>query len=102
MNALKRWRTGLGWTQQQAADHCGVKQQTFARAEEGAVSVETAAHIASRTDGAVNWPAIFEKRVGAASEGDDTDPTLGQAETFESDCDDTAPVPHNAPQMGVE
>lgn len=74
MNALKRWRTGLGWTQQQAAEHCGVRQQTFARAEEGAVSVETAANIAARTDGAVSWPDIFEKRVGAAFDSDDTDP----------------------------
>lgn len=78
MNALKRWRTGLGWTQQQAAEHCGVKQQTFARAEEGAVSVETAAHIAAHTDGAVSWPDIFEKRV-SAFDSDDTDPVAGFA-----------------------
>lgn len=81
MNALARWRLAQGWTQQQAAQHCGVKQQAIDRAESGRVSVAMAKKIASRTDGAVKWNEIFgdaEDDSTAPSdlhaEGDDTDP----------------------------
>lgn len=67
MNALRRWRTGEGLTQQQAADKCGVSQSTFSRAEAGdpTLTVGNARQIAAGTDGTVKWHEIYDRADGS-------------------------------------
>lgn len=73
MNALRRWRTQEGLTQEQAAKKCGVSQPTLSRAERGdpTVTVTTARTIAAGTKGKVHWSEIFDE-----AESDDTDPSV--------------------------
>lgn len=91
MNALRRWRTGEGLTQQQAADKCGVSQSTFSRAEAGdpTLTVVNARQIAAGTDGNVKWYEIYERADGSTGDLPSADSAPGPSEGDADGAEDT-------------